>query len=494
MKKVIIGVAAVVIIGAGAFGVYHHFFQSDSTSAERVSSDSEDAVYVDQVSTITGYGSGNGLIERFGGEVEPQATLEVELESERTVKECYVQEGDEVQEGDRLFAYDTQEAEDNLAQAQIDIERAQADIEVAQETIASLERQQANASADDQLAYTTEILTQQNEIKTNEYNIQTKELEMQQLQETIDSAVVTAEMGGVIQSISDPNSSSASLDSGSSNAYITILDTGAFRIKGTINEQNLSQIEEGMEMIVYSRVDSSLTWRGTISEINTESPVEEDSSMVYYGGSGADSSSYAFYVELENSDGLILGQHVYMEEDQGQMEEKDGLWLEEYYLFFEDDQAYVWLANESNVIEKRPVTLGEYDEEEMKYEITEGLTQEDYIAMPFDGISEGDPVIYNDFTTDTGNSLDGDLTGDEEILSDEDLMADDTMLSDEDMMVDDGTLSDEDVIYDEDLSSDDGLVFDEGFEVDDGLEDYSDEETDVSEEEYYDADADMVVE
>ena len=216
--------------------------------------------------------------------------------------------------------------------------------------------------------------------------------------------------------------------------------------------------------------------------------------MVYYGGSGADSSSYAFYVELENSDGLILGQHVYMEEDQGQMEEKDGLWLEEYYLFFEDDQAYVWLANESNVIEKRPVTLGEYDEEEMKYEIMDGLTQEDYIAMPFDGISEGDPVIYNDFTTDTGDSLDADLTGDEEILSDEDLMADDALLSDEDMMVDDGTLSDEDVIYDEDLSSDDGLVFDEGFEVDDGLEDYSDEETDVSEEEYYDADADMVVE
>ena len=199
MKKVIIGVAAVAIIGVGAYGVYHHFFQADSTSSERVSSDSEDAVYVDQVSAITGYGSGNGLIERFGGEVEPQATLEVELESERTVKECYVKEGDEVKEGARLFAYDTKEAEDSLAQAQIDIERAQADIEVAQETIASLQRQQANASADDQLAYTTEILTQQNEIKTNEYNIKTKELEIQQLQETINSAVVTAEMGGVNQ-------------------------------------------------------------------------------------------------------------------------------------------------------------------------------------------------------------------------------------------------------------------------------------------------------
>ena len=33
----------------------------------------------------------------------------------------------------------------------------------------------------------------------------------------------------------------------------------------------------------------------------------------------------------------------------------------------------------------------------MKYEVTDGLDAEDYIAYPMDTIQEGDPVIYNDY-------------------------------------------------------------------------------------------------
>lgn len=108
-------------------------------------------------------------------------------------------------------------------------------------------------------------------------------------------------------------------------------------------------------------------------------------------------SSYAFYVELENSDDLIFGQHVYMEEDTGDEEQKDGLWLEDYYIMQEDDgKAYVWMADKNNQLTKQEVTLGDYDEDEMKYEITDGLTEDDYITVPQDGIQEGAPVIYND--------------------------------------------------------------------------------------------------
>ena len=55
------------------------------------------------------------------------------------------------------------------------------------------------------------------------------------------------------------------------------------------------------------------------------------------------------------------------------------------------------MANTANVIEKHEITLGEYDEELMKYEVTDGLDAEDYIAYPMDTIQEGDPVIYNDY-------------------------------------------------------------------------------------------------
>lgn len=399
MKKVLIAVVVLGLVGAGGYGVYQHFFADSEKETQRVSSDSEDAVYVDSVATITGQGSGNGLTERYGGEVNPQATLEIKLESEKKVKECFVKEGDKVSEGQRLFVYDTQEDEDKLAQAEIDIEKAQGDIEISERAITQYEKEKNNASADDQLSITTSILTEQNEIKRNEYEIKSKQLEIENLKESIANSTVTAEMGGIIQKIQDPDSSSSSYSMGSdSSAYITILADGDFRVKGLINEQNISQLDTGMEMIVYSRVDDTKTWFGTISEIDTDNKEEDSSESMYYSMSGsAESSSYAFYVELENSEGLILGQHVYMEPNNGQNEEKEGLWLEDYYIVQEEDEAYVWAASESNVIEKRQVTLGDYDDALMKYEITDGLSTDDYIAFPGDTVSEGLPVIYNDY-------------------------------------------------------------------------------------------------
>ncbi len=399
MKKVVVTVLILALLGGGGYGAYYYFYlRNQPESADRVSSTSEDAVHVDSVAMITGIGSGNGLTERYGGETVAQATLEVKLASDRKVEECYVKEGDEVKEGDKLFIYDTQESEDKLAQTQIDIERAQGEIETSKRAITENERMRNQAAEEDKLTYTTAILQEENSIKQKEYDIKQKEREITKLQEEIDNAVVTAEMAGIIQSIKDPESSEASYGYGyggdESSAYITILAAGDFRIEGKMNEQNMMGITEGMPMIVFSRIDENMRWYGTVSEIDT-SPVEENQNNYYYGDSGADSSTYKFYVELDSSEGLILGQHVYMEADVGQEEEKEGLWLEDYYIMEEDGTNYVWAASSSNVLEKREVALGEYDEEQMKYEITDGLDEDDYIAFPMDEYAEGQPVVYN---------------------------------------------------------------------------------------------------
>lgn len=457
MKKFIIVILILALLGGGGYAVYHFYFEKKAESVERVSSTADNAVYVDLVSKVTGYGAGAGLVERFGGEVSPQATLEVKLENDRTVKECFVKEGDEVREGQRLFTYDTREDEDKLAQAEIDIEKAQGDIELAKQSIAQLEKQKNSADQEDQLMITTSILTSQNEIKQYEYDIKSKELEIEQLKETIANSTVTAEMAGIIQKIADTGEDSSDYyGSGSSDsAYITILAIGDFRIKGSVNEHNLGSIEEGMDMIVHSRVDDEMTWTGMVSEIDTENKEESDENNYYYSGMGdSGSSSYTFYVELDDSEGLILGQHVYMEEDSGQSEEKDGMWLEEYYIMQEDDGDYVWWANANNTIEKHAVTLGEYDEDLMEYEILDGLAPEDFIAFPMDTISEGDPVIYNDFASGADDMSMDDMSMDD--MGMDDMSMDDMSMDDMDMGMDDMSMDDmdyEDMDY-EDMEMD----------------------------------------
>lgn len=170
---------------------------------------------------------------------------------------------------------------------------------------------------------------------------------------------------------------------------MTVLATGNFRIKGTVNEQNISSVIEGQPVIVHSRVDEEQTWKGTMTAVDTENPEKNDNMYYYSSDSSETSSSYPFYIDLESAEGLMLGQHVYIEMDYGQGEEKEGLWLGSYYIVQEDGEAYVWAANSKDKLEKRDVTLGEYDEELMEYEILDGLTTEDYIAFPEDGLAEG---------------------------------------------------------------------------------------------------------
>lgn len=80
-------------------------------------------------------------------------------------------------------------------------------------------------------------------------------------------------------------------------------------------------------------------------------------------------------------DGLILGQHVYIELDQGQEEVKEGLWLYGSYIVQDEDTPYVWAANEKDRLEKRYIELGEYDADMDEYEIVSGLAEDDYIGL-----------------------------------------------------------------------------------------------------------------
>ena len=234
-------------------------------------------------------------------------------------------------------------------------------------------------------SYTTQIQTAQTDLKKSEYEKKAKQVEISQKQDKIANATVVSEIDGIVKSIND--GSETDMNSSDSNAFITILATGDYRIKGKVNEQNLSEIQEGEKAIVRSRVDENQTWSGTFTAVNTDEA--ENNNNKYYGATSTEttSSSYSFYVMLDSSDGLLLGQHVYIEKDLG--EEQSGIWLDEGYIVNADSKPYVWTEDNKGKLEKRDVTLGEYNEETCQYEIQSGLEESDYIAFPQDFLEEG---------------------------------------------------------------------------------------------------------
>ena len=462
MKKKIFILLALCIAAAGAYYAVNRFQGSRSGAA-----DNKDVVYVNRVSDITGSASSD-YRERFGGVIEPQATVKIKLDAEKKVKECKVKEGDQVKEGQTLFVYDTREDANKLAQLEIDIETEKSEIASDTAAIARLEKEKRSASADDQLSYTTDILTQQNNIKMSEYEIKTKTLEIEQLKETLQHAEVKSEVSGIVQTINPPDSDSMNSSDGT---YMKILKSGDFRIKCKLNEQNLPMVTEGMPVVVFSRLDRNQAWKGTVTEVITDNTQEDDGNAMVIGDSGSTgSSNYRFYVQADSIEGMLLGQHVYLEEDKGQETEKEGLWLNEAYLTREDGKFFVWRADESERIRRQEVTVGEYDGEQEKYQILSGLAAEDSIAFPMDGIQEGSQAVLNVYDSSADGAVADEASGDDTGDDDSAEVIEDN--ADDDLMEDDANVE---VI--EDNADDDLIGDDANAEV---IEDNADDDVDIT--------------
>ena len=142
-----------------------------------------------------------------------------------------------------------------------------------------------------------------------ELNLQMKQMEIDNLQKSIDNAVVTSTMEGVVKQI---NSNSAD----PSQPFMTILAAGAYQVKGTVDEMNVWTLYEGMPVNIRSRVDEDQVWSGTITKIDTENTVSSTQDTYYgdYGGTSENQATkYNFYVALNTDEQLLLGQHVYIE-------------------------------------------------------------------------------------------------------------------------------------------------------------------------------------
>ncbi len=358
-------------------------------------SGTEETVSVQSVSMITGMGA-VGMVDRYAGMVVSGETAEIQKDENKAVLEVFVEEGDMVEAGDILFAYDTEALQLDLDKLYLEKESYENTISAAESEIEELKKQKANASSSQQLSYTLQINAREADIREAEYNLALKEREITAMEEGMENTEIATPLSGRVMAVNTEENSDPYGES--PNSFITVMDVSSYRVEGHINELNLYSLPEGTPVVIRSRIDDTVTWTGSVTSIDWENPVTgNNNNMIYMGPEDemTSSSKYPFYVTLDHTEGLILGQHIYIEPDYGQ-DAESGLILPGYFIVNADSSPWVWAASAKGTLEKRSVTLGAYDPDMDEYEILSGIDAGDYLAFPDDTLKEGMTVSYYD--------------------------------------------------------------------------------------------------
>lgn len=364
--KIIILISACILIAV--IGIYF-LFPKESNNQN---------IYVQKVSTIIG---SSYTENRYSGVVESSETVDINQDGNKSITDMYVEAGQKVSKGDKLFSYDTTEASNSIAQKKLDIEAQNNEIQAQNNTIADYKAELNKGG--DKVEIQARINDASFAIRQAQNIIKATQTEIDQLNKQIENSTVLSTIDGIIKEV---NKDGGTDESGNQKPLVSITQTTDFRVKGSISE--MGTISEGTSVIVRSRVNEDQIYKGTVTKVETDP--QSNSNNNFYGADSSESASkYPFYVSLDNNKGLMLGQHVYIEADNGQSTKKKGIWLDASFIVSDDNgNSYVWVS-EKGKLKKRKVELGKTDEETYTTKIKSGLSVDDYIAWADDSYSEG---------------------------------------------------------------------------------------------------------
>ncbi len=398
-----------ILLAIGAVFLWQHF------SAGAV----EGSVYVQSLAEITGVGYA-GMNNSYAGVVEAKEVIEINPDSDLTIKECFVSAGDPVKAGAQLFCYDVDEMTLAHDQLLIDISGLEGSILTYTEEIAQLEKRIARARESQLYDLKLELQTAQLNLKKANYELADKRKKADNMLTVINDSIVLSPVDGIVRSVRTDNADANMFgysDGDASAAYITIVAGNDFCVKGRVSEQTIHTLMEGMPATVRSRTDKNRVYAGTIYKVNTTEADKSTNNNYYYSSDqGEQASKYAFYVSIDNIEGLIIGQHVFIE--LGEQDDGDSGWkLPEYYIVTEGDKSFVYAADSNGRIEERAITLGEYDADMGSYAVTAGLALTDKIAFPDETVQAGMKATETQYTEENmgGENMGGENMGDGEL-------------------------------------------------------------------------------
>ena len=344
--------------------------------------------------------------DKFAGVVVSENAVEITRDTDKQIEELYVAVGDTVRVNEKLFEYDTDTLSLAIDKQELEMDKLDQQIKDLTAQVKELDKQikdlegqikktkntKDKAALQDQLASRTRERQAANiDLTTANYEKKTLQAEITYNKDMLKNAVVRSPIKGTIRSI-DENGT----------PYITIQQSGAYQVKGTLNELSLNAgIMEGVAVTILSRTDPTAYWTGEVTLVDYANAGSNDYDNMFGGGNEmSTSTNYPFYITLDDTDGLLLGQHVYIQMSAPDVQDDILQIPEDYIMDITIDEATflsigtVWGVDmEKKTLTKVTVTLGEYDPTYGTYEILDGITAEDYIANPADpGVREGAAV------------------------------------------------------------------------------------------------------
>ena len=385
MKKTVIALGAALILGLTGCG-------------------KQTQINVEQAGMLTIAATSS---DKFAGVVVSENAVEITRDTEKQINELFVSVGDTVRVNEKLFEYDTDTLSLTIDKQELELDKLEQQIKDQttqkkniEKQITDLEKQikktkdkTEKANLQSQLSTQQMLLQSANiELTSANYEKKTLQAEITYNKNMLKNAVVRSPIKGTIRSI-DENGT----------PYITIQQAGAFQVKGMLNELSLNAgIMEGTSVTILSRVDPTQFWTGvvTLVDYNAGGSNEQDNMFGNMGDGMSTATSYPFYITLDDTDELLLGQHVYIQISAAAIGDELLRIPEGYVMDLVTDEGTwvttgtVWSVNmDTLTLMKTPVTVGEYDPTYGTYVILEGITAEDYLADPAEaGVKEGAAV------------------------------------------------------------------------------------------------------
>ena len=353
----------------------------------------------------------------LSGEVVANNSSKVKIDpSKGEVKEVFVKNGDTVTQGQPLFSYVTSQ-ELTAQSAQYDaqakangITNAQTSASIKWETynrkLASLNalRNKYNSSKDesllDQIKSAEDELAQAlSDAKTADNEVTNAQIEAEKAQVTAQTEsdrmkydTVTADTAGTITSMNEdlPTQSKAKKEE---ETFIEIMDKSKTLVKGTVSEFDREKLSVGQRVDIVDRKDPKKRWSGTVTQVGTLTTANAGNSN---GGNkqqeNPNQGKFPYTVELDQGGEMpLVGSHSYVNVVEN-APEAGKVVVNKAYTFSKNGKTYVWKVEGKKVKMKEVKTKKVSDR---LLEITEGLTMQDTISTPREGMKDGMEVGQN---------------------------------------------------------------------------------------------------